>query len=175
MVRLKNGRLQMRRAQPGKLTREAERAFLGALAATCNKTLAADAVGADFAAFNRRRKRNAGFARAVRDALEEGYDELEAAAVREACAALGGGIERGDAPAITQMTAAAAISLLDRHRKTMRLRAEGQARDPGRADVEEVRARIERTMRTLGLIRDEDEDEGEDGDGEALHSAAGKD
>jgi len=48
----------MRRAQPGKLTREAEQAFLAALSVTCNMSLAAAAVGADFNAFNRRRKKD---------------------------------------------------------------------------------------------------------------------
>ena len=46
VVRRNDGKLQMRRAQPGKLTREAEQAFLAALSATCNMSLAAAAVWA---------------------------------------------------------------------------------------------------------------------------------
>src|SRR3954467_2456678 len=74
LVKLKSGRLQLRRAQPGKLTREAEQAFLAALSATCNFALAAAAVGANFNAFNRRRKRDPAFAREVRLALAQGYE-----------------------------------------------------------------------------------------------------
>src|SRR6476660_9022213 len=46
ICRRNDGKLQMRRAQPGKLTSEAEQAFLAALSATCNIRLAAAAVGA---------------------------------------------------------------------------------------------------------------------------------
>ena len=76
LVRLKNGQLQMRRAQPGKLTREAEQAFLAALSATCNVTLAAAAVGSCFGAFNRRRKKDPAFAREMRMALKERATKL---------------------------------------------------------------------------------------------------
>ena len=46
VVRLKSGKLQVRRAQAGKLTPAAEQAFLAAVSATCNLALAAAAVGA---------------------------------------------------------------------------------------------------------------------------------
>src|SRR5205809_400715 len=51
LVRLKDGTIQMRCALAGRLTREAEQAFLAALSATCNVTLAAAAVGASPRAF----------------------------------------------------------------------------------------------------------------------------
>jgi hypothetical protein len=69
----------MRRAQPGKLTREAEQAFLAALSATCNVALSAAAVGASEAAFHRRRRKDPAFAREMRMALSQGYLELETA------------------------------------------------------------------------------------------------
>src|SRR5436853_5031846 len=81
VCRRNDGKLQMRRAQPGKLTREAEQAFLAALSATCNMSLAAAAVGANFNAFNRRRKRDPAFAREVRLALARGYEALELALI----------------------------------------------------------------------------------------------
>src|SRR3954471_25046975 len=87
LVKLKSGRLQLRRAQPGKLTREAEQAFLAALSATCNFALAAAAVGANFNAFNRRRKRDPAFAREVRLALAQGYEALELALIESTVAA----------------------------------------------------------------------------------------
>src|SRR5207248_296809 len=74
LVRLKDGRLQMRRALPGKITREGEQAYLAALSATCNKRLASAAVGAADNAFNRRRSKDPAFAREVRMALRQGYE-----------------------------------------------------------------------------------------------------
>src|SRR5207249_5631429 len=62
VVRTRQGRLQMRRALPGKLTREAEQGFLAALSATCNIALAAAAVGAAEAAFHRRKRKDPAFA-----------------------------------------------------------------------------------------------------------------
>src|SRR4051812_45432257 len=76
VVRGRDGRLQMRRAQPGKLTRECEQAFLAALSATCNVTLAAAAVGASPRAFYRRKRQCPAFAREMRLALKRGYDGL---------------------------------------------------------------------------------------------------
>src|SRR4051794_41940539 len=77
ICRRNDGKLQVRRAQAGKITREGEQAFLAALSATCNKSLAAAAVGAAFNAFARRRKRDPGFAREERMALKQGYEALE--------------------------------------------------------------------------------------------------
>lgn len=78
---LRNGKLQLRAAQPGKLTRAAEQAFLMALAATCNVRLSAAAAGAAEAAFYRRRRRDPGFAREWDEALKMGYERLEAALI----------------------------------------------------------------------------------------------
>jgi hypothetical protein len=79
ICRRNDGKLQMRRALPGKLTREAEQAFLATLSVTCNMSLAAAAVGSCFNAFNRRRKKDPAFAREVRLALQRGYEALEMA------------------------------------------------------------------------------------------------
>lgn len=81
IVALKNGKLQLRAAMPGKLTRAAEQAFLMALAATCNVRLSAAAAGAVEAAFYRRRRRDPGFAREWDEALKMGYERLEAALI----------------------------------------------------------------------------------------------
>ena len=77
ICRRNDGRLQMRRAQPGKLTQEAEEAFLMALAATGNIRLAAEAVGAAFNSFNRRRRQDPAFAAHMRAALETARACLE--------------------------------------------------------------------------------------------------
>lgn len=79
VIRLESGRLQVRAAQPGKLTRACEQAFLLALSATANVRLSAAAAGAAEAAFFRRKRNHPGFAREWLAALSEGYARLEAA------------------------------------------------------------------------------------------------
>jgi len=126
IVRLKNGRVQMRRAQPGKLTAAAEQAFLAALSATCNVTLAAAAVGACFGAFNRRRRKDPAFAREMRLALQQGYDRLEEALLESGVA---GSHEHADwrsndPPTTPPMTVNQALQLMYLHQKEARLIAE---------------------------------------------------
>jgi hypothetical protein len=126
IVRLKDGTVQVRRAQPGKLTREAEQAFLAAVSATCNIRLAAAAVGAAEATFFRRRRKDAAFAREMRMALEEGYLALETALLESG---LAGSREHddwrhNDPPATPPMTANQALQLMYLHQKEARLTAE---------------------------------------------------
>jgi hypothetical protein len=116
----------VRRAQAGKLTREAEQAFLAAVSATCNLSLAAAAVGANFNAFNRRRRKDPGFAREVRLALSQGYDRLELAVVE---ASLPRAHEQDDwrhneQPAMPPTSVNQALQLLYLHQKEARLTAE---------------------------------------------------
>lgn len=126
IVRSRNGKPQVRRAQAGKLTREAEQAFLAALSATCNMTLAAAAVGANPHAFYRRRRRCPAFAREVRLALQMGYDRLEEALLE---AGVAGSHEhddwrRNDPPAMPPISANQALQLMYLHQKEARLIAE---------------------------------------------------
>jgi hypothetical protein len=126
VVRRNDGKLQMRAAQPGKLTRESEQAFLAALSATANVTLAAAAVGADPHAFYRRRRRNPACAREMRLALERGYERLEMALIE---AGLPEAHEHDDwrhnePPAMPPMTPNQALQLMYLHQKQARLIAE---------------------------------------------------
>jgi hypothetical protein len=82
VVRTRSGKLQIRLAHPGKLTHEAEQAFLHALSATANVRLSAAAAGASARAFYRRRRETPAFAREMRLALRMGWQRLEAAALR---------------------------------------------------------------------------------------------
>jgi hypothetical protein len=84
VVRSRTGKLQIRLAHPGKLTKACEQAFLYALSATANIRLAAAAAGASEAAFYRRRRQNPAFAREMRLALKMGWERLEMAAVEAA-------------------------------------------------------------------------------------------
>jgi hypothetical protein len=126
LVRLRNGTLQMRRAQPGRLTREAEQAFLSALSVTCNIALSAAAVGADEAAFRRRKRNDPGFAREMRMAVRRGYMALELGLLESS---LPGSHEHDDwrdnsPPAMPPMTANQALQLMYLHQKEARLIAE---------------------------------------------------
>lgn len=126
VIRLKSGRLQMRRAQPGKVTAQAEQAFLLALSATANVSLAAAAVGVAEAAFYRRRRQNPAFAREMRAALAEGYGRLEMALLESQSPESGehAAWQDNDRPAIPPMTPAQALQLMYLHQKEARLLAE---------------------------------------------------
>jgi len=146
IVRTRGGKFQMRRAQPGKLTREAEQHFLATLGTTSNVRLSAAAVDASEGAFLRRRRRRPGFAEAMREAIDAGYDHLEAELIRSAIELLRGG-GAGAAPAVTGMTAQVALSLLGHRRKTARLPEQYQP-----YVVRDVHERLESKMRMLGLL-----------------------
>ena len=126
VVRLKDGSLQVRRAQAGKLTPAAEQAFLSALSATCNVSLAAAAVGSCCKAFRRRKEKSPGFAREMRMAIERGYLALELGLLEGHLAA---SHEHDDwrnnsPPAMPPMSVNQALQLMYLHQKEARLLAE---------------------------------------------------
>jgi hypothetical protein len=141
LVRLKSGKLQVRRAQAGKLTPAAEQAFLAAVSATCNLSLAAAAVGSCFGAFNRRRKKDPAFARELRLALKEGYEALEMALLEST---LPSSHEHGDwrsnePPAIPPMSASEALQLMYLHQKAALLLEEPTPMRRRRGESNEAR------------------------------------
>ena len=79
IVRRANGRLQLRLAPAGWMTKAAEQAFFSALSATANVRLACAAAGFAPTSFYRRRGRSAAFAREMRLALRIGWERLEEA------------------------------------------------------------------------------------------------
>ena len=138
VIARKDGTLQVRRAQPGKLTAACEQAFLAALSATANVKLSAAAAGAAEAAFYRRKRRDPGFAREWRLALQRGYEQLECALLATASVASSehDGWRHNDPPPVPPMTANQALQLLYLHQKEARLWAERPdmyARCPGEA------------------------------------------
>lgn len=126
LVRLKSGKLQVRRAQPGKLTPAAEQGFLAALSATCNVTLAAAAVGSCCRAFRRRRQKDPAFAREMRMALQRGYETLELALIESILPSSREHEDwRSNAPsAMPPMNPSEALQLMYLHQKEARLIAE---------------------------------------------------
>ncbi|RHW17376.1 hypothetical protein D1610_10400 [Sphingomonas gilva] len=125
-VRRRDGKLQLRRAQPGKLTKQCEQAFLAALSATANVRLSAAAAGASPRAFYRRRHTNPAFAREMRLALETGYERLEMALLESAAPAAHAddAWRNNDPPPIPRMSVNQALQLLYLHQKEAQLEAE---------------------------------------------------
>jgi hypothetical protein len=121
-------RWEVLKAEPDKTTKEQLfhpqlREGELALSATCNIRLSAAAVGADFNAFNRRRRKNPAFAREMRMALSQGYFRLETALLEGFAP---GSHEHddwrdNDPPAIPPMTVNQALQLLYLHQKEARL------------------------------------------------------
>ncbi len=126
VVRRRDGKLQLRSAQPGKLTVQCEQAFLLALCATANVRLSAAAAGASVAAFYRRRRKNPAFAREMHLALEMGYSRLEAALLESSVPSsyADDAWRHNEPPPIPPMTANQALQLLYLHQKEARLQAE---------------------------------------------------
>jgi len=120
------GRLQVRRAHPGKVTRACEQAFLSALSATANVALSAAAAGVTPVPMYQRRRNNPGFAREWRMALERGYERIEQAllAGSRPDAHRDDAWRHNDPPPIPPMTVNQALQLLYLHQKEARLRAE---------------------------------------------------
>lgn len=155
VVALPDGRLQMRAAQPGKLTRACEQAFLAALSATANVRLSAAAAGASVAAFYRRRRKNPAFAREMRLALQTGYERIE-------CALIEGWLpeaheddawRHNDPPPIPAMTPNQALQLLYLHQKEARLLAEPDHIKRRRGESSDARSYRLAAMYRLGQER----------------------
>ncbi|UZK69352.1 hypothetical protein OKW76_15270 [Sphingomonas sp. S1-29] len=126
VVQRRDGKLQVRSAQPGKITRQCEQAFLAALSATANIRLSAAAAGASPAAFYRRRRRNPGFAREMHLALEMGYTRIEEGLLEsfEVGAHEHDAWRHNEPPPLPAMTVNQALQLLYLHHKTARLWAQ---------------------------------------------------
>ena len=120
--RTRNGRLQLRRAPKGWMTKAGEQAFFAALSATANVRLSAAATGFTHSAFYQKKATRKPFAREMRLAHKMGYDRVEMALH----AAAWPDSDEDDAwrhnepPPIPQMTVDQAIQLLCLHEKSVR-------------------------------------------------------
>lgn len=109
-------------------TEEAEAAFLDALGASCNVSMAAAAIGYTTATLYWRRRRDPAFAQRWHAALAQGYVRIEALLIDLAEDALSGRAPDAGAP-IPAMTVKEAMELLRMHHAT----AHGHGpRTPGR-------------------------------------------
>jgi len=120
--RTRNGRLQLRRAPKGWMTKAGEQAFFAALSATANVRLSAAATGFTHSAFYQKKAKKKPFAREMRLAHKMGYDRVElalhAAGLPESHA--DDAWRHNDPPPVPQMTPSQALQLLHLHEKSVR-------------------------------------------------------
>lgn len=148
MVRSRNGKLQIRLAHPGKLTKMCEQAFLYALSATANIRLAAAAAGASARAFYRRRRLDPAFAREMRLALRMGWERLEAAALQASLpeSHADDGWRQCAPAALPRFTADQALQLLFLHDKSVNQSWEQPHRRRRRGESDETHRERLRAM-----------------------------
>jgi hypothetical protein len=120
-------RVQIARARLHQWDPAVEDRFLAALASTCNAKAACAAAGMSPASAYGHRQRWPGFARRWDEAIEIGSDRLEFSLI-EAADNLFSGVDVPTELAISEMTAAQAVQLLQLHRAAAR----GGGRRPGR-------------------------------------------
>jgi hypothetical protein len=151
VVRTRGGRLQIRPAHKGKLTKKCEQAFFAALAATANIRLSAAATGASARAFYRRREKNRAFAREMRLALRTGFERVEAAALMAGLPqSYADDAWRHNAPLpIPAMTPSQALQLLCLHDKSVYQSWEKPHRRQRRGESEETYTERLRAMRMV--------------------------
>jgi hypothetical protein len=150
VIRLRNGRLQLRAPGARRIGRPEQQAFLAALSATANVRLAARAAGFAHSSFYRLRDHNPAFAREMRLALRLGYERIEMALIESFApeSARDDAWRTNDPPSIPPMTAGEALQLLYLHQKEARLWAERPDRRRRRGEATDAySARLARKWR----------------------------
>ena len=163
-VRMACGRLQLRRAVPGRMKPGAETLFLRALSASANVRLSAEAAGFAEASFYKLARRSPTFAAEMRDAVAMGYDLLELALLDSGARGLegdgagagasdgegGGEVGGEDAAAdaaLPPMRVEQALHLFNMHRRTQRGGWEHRNSEYVKATPDELAREIERWLR----------------------------
>jgi len=120
--RTRGGRLQLRRAPAGWMTKAGEQAFFFALSATANVRLSAAAAGFCHSAFYAKARLRPPFAREMRLSLHMGYERVECALIAASLpeSHQDDAWRHNDPPPIPPMTAGQAIQLLCLHEKSVR-------------------------------------------------------
>jgi hypothetical protein len=121
LARSRSGKVQLRRARAGRMTKAAEQLFLAALSASANVRLAAAAAGFAHSSFYALARRSPAFAREMRLALEMGYERLEGALLEGFCAESyeDDSWRHNEPPPIAPMTPDQALQLLHLHQKSV--------------------------------------------------------
>jgi hypothetical protein len=155
-------RVQLRAARGAKraqrrrvgFTRERKESFLNFFAATANADASARAAGVAKSTVHEHRRKDPQFRAAWNEALTEGYARVEALSVRWAEEAFRIRPNARAAKTVRDMDPKVALAVLEAYRRNRGARPGDIL--PRRSDIEQVRARIEKTMRTLGLIPEAD-------------------
>ena len=153
-LRAARGAKKTKRKRSG-FTRERKESFLSFFAATANADASARAAGVSKSTVHEHRRKDPLFRAAWYEALAEGYARVEALSVRWAEEALTIRPNARAAKTARDMDPKVALAILEAYRRNRGARPGDVL--PRRSDVEEVRARIEKTMRTLGLISDDED------------------
>lgn len=167
----KNRVVQVKRTRLDGWTKAKREHFLIELAVTCNVGIAAERAGMNNTTVYRLRKRDADFAAQWREALQAGYDRLEAALLRRALTVIDGSLpgaaDGADAEALpatvigaagtreplAEMSVAQAIDVMTRLRPQIAAskRADGRHAAPRvRPTPEQTNAEI---MRRIAIVR----------------------
>lgn len=151
VVRTAGGRLQVRLARPGQMTKGAEQAFLAALAASANIRLSAAATGFAHSSFYAKARGHRAFAREMRLALRTGFERVEAAALMAGLPqSYVDDAWRHNAPLpIPAMTPSQALQLLCLHDKSVYQSWEKPHRRQRRGESEETYTERLRAMRMV--------------------------
>jgi hypothetical protein len=158
--RTRGGRLQLRRAPAGWMTKQSEQAFFFALSATANVRLSAAAAGFSHTAFYARKRTRVAFAREMRLSLTMGYERVEEAALASALPESheDDAWRHNDPPPIPPMTAGQALQLLFLHNKNVRLSWDLPHRRKRRGEPWETYTERLRAMWTAEKKREADDE-----------------
>lgn len=173
VARCKDGRVQLRRARPGRLTEQALDSYLKTVAATGNLALAARSIGVSREAIQQRRRKDLPFDELVREALEMGFESLRQQLLETAVRSLDDriGDAPGDWPTIGRMTAADAFAFYCKQQEYLE---RPPPFDPARRAAELALAanRLNRLMLRMRREAGEEVDEAEWNDLDARITAA---
>ncbi len=149
------GRMQLRRARPGGLTRAAVDSFLAHLAATGNVTASAAATGFHSSPFYALADRDEDFRKAWHEALSLAADRLQQLLIHSYVGPIGDEWLDGVSEELPAVSADEALRLLRYHHEILR-----KERTPRRSSVEEESKRLEKILRQYGALPRGDEDWG---------------
>jgi hypothetical protein len=135
-------------------TEARRRKFLNHLAATCNIKGACRSAGVSNSTVHEWLRKNEQFRADVDEALAQGCVEVRAELIRETKRSLKPRPDPKVPPLVDAKTALAVLESCERNGG----RRPGDIK-PRRTDIEEVRARLEKTMRALGLLPDDEDSE----------------
>ncbi len=146
-------RVQIARSRLKQWSPRVEKRFLETLSATCNVKAACAEVGLTPASAYAHKKRWQGFADRWKQALEDGYVQLEAGLVFAAGNFLSGEAEVGPITGVTMAQALEMWEARERQQKAQARRRWGPGLSPKEPDIEEIRAHFERVAK---VIKDHD-------------------